>query len=81
MLGLVKMKEDRQNDLVGKPLGSIFYLYHDGENIQTQLIQQVYETEQKIMLPSNSFLVSSVTKEYIPIEGGMNPVVINGELK
>ena len=81
MLGLVKMKEDRQKDLVGKPLGSIFYLYHDGENIQTQLIQQVYETEQKIMLPSNSFLVSSVTKEYIPIEGGMNPVVINGELK
>lgn len=81
---LLRMLHLPENEAVrpyeGLPGGSIFKIYHNGQEILRTLLKQVGEGGESVIIPEGAFMQEVHSGTYFPVSGEMVPIRVNGRV-
>ncbi|MDE6822722.1 ATP-binding protein [Bacteroides acidifaciens] len=62
----------------GMVAGSIFNIYHEGQNILHKMLKQVARTGESVQIPQGSFMKEVYSENYFPVSGEIVPIYSKG---
>ncbi len=62
----------------GMMAGSIFNIYHEGQNILHKMLKQVARTGESVQIPQGSFMKEVYSENYFPVSGEIVPIYSKG---
>ena len=62
----------------GMMAGSIFNIYHEGQNILHKMLKQVARTGESVQIPQGSFMKEVHSENYFPVSGEIVPIHSKG---
>ena len=64
----------------GMIAGSIFKIYHNGEDILHRMLKEVADSGKSVLIPQGAFMKEVHSDKYFPVSGEVVPILSKGEI-